>query len=183
MIEIEIDAPFTRRSSSRGPVYPRLRGTMLTTTPKRHPASKSLHLLALPNTLTRTRQRARKRPWTALAGPPAGKSGARGRGTRGGRLGEGRRSEHRPRVLSRTSDAARPRTPVPPRLCRRRRRRTLYSAALGRLPHRVHELLRLARGRRPPQPGMAARDAGFGGGNFPGLEPVASDVAIVPAAT
>ena len=56
---------------------------MLTTTPKRNPASKSLYLLAAPITPTRTRQRARNGPSTALAGPPAGKSGARGRGHAG----------------------------------------------------------------------------------------------------
>jgi hypothetical protein len=54
------------------PVYPRLRGTMLTTTPKRNPASKSLYLLAAPSTPTRTRQRTRNGPWTALAGSAGG---------------------------------------------------------------------------------------------------------------
>jgi hypothetical protein len=55
---------------------------------------RSLYLLAAPSMQNRTRQRARRRPWTALAGsgggagasqgqkPPADKSGARGR-TRG----------------------------------------------------------------------------------------------------
>jgi hypothetical protein len=59
-MRIEANARIGCSSLIDWPVYPRLRRTMLTTTPKCNPASKSLYLLAAPNTPTRTRQRARK---------------------------------------------------------------------------------------------------------------------------
>ena len=97
------------------PVYSRLRDTMLTTTPKRNPASKRRRDASILDRGAQphgTRQRARKTTVDGLGGvgperqprperPPAGKSGARGR-TRGP-----------PGSSPAVSQARRPMTPAP----------------------------------------------------------------------